>query len=54
MWPTAGDETTAERIETQHGYHVEQLMVGGMNCWVASDLNQRELGRFAELLRSKG
>ena len=54
MWPTSGDETTAERIQTQHGYHVEQLMIAGMNCWVVSDLNQQELGKFAELLRAKG
>ena len=25
MWPVAGDETSAERIETEHGYHVDQL-----------------------------
>ncbi len=53
MWPTAGD-TSAERIETEHGYHVEQLTVAGMNCWVVSDLNQQELDRFAELIRAKG
>ena len=54
MWPTAGDETSAERIETEHGYHVEQLMVAGMNCWLVSDLNQQELDKFAGLLRAKG
>ncbi len=54
MWPTAGDTTSAERIETEHGYHVEQLTVAGMNCWMVSDLNQQELDRFAELIRAKG
>ena len=54
MWPTAGDATSAERIETEHGYHVEQLTVAGMNCWVVSDLNQQELDRFARLIRAKG
>jgi anti-sigma factor RsiW len=54
MWPTAGDATSAERIETEHGYNVEQLMVAGMNCWVVSDLNQNELDKFAELIRAKG
>ena len=54
MWPTAGAETSAERIETQHGYNLEQLMVAGMNCWVVSDLNQQELDKFARLLRAKG
>jgi anti-sigma factor RsiW len=54
MWPTAGDETSAERIETDHGYHVDQLVVAGMNCWVVSDLNPQELDKFAGLLRAKG
>jgi anti-sigma factor RsiW len=54
MWPTAGNTTSAERIETQHGYHVEQLMVAGMNCWVVSDLNAQELDKFAGLVRAKG
>jgi anti-sigma factor RsiW len=54
MWPTAGDETSAERIETDHGYHVDQLVVAGMNCWVVSDLNPQELDKFAGLLRTKG
>ncbi|MGA7619572.1 anti-sigma factor family protein [Candidatus Binatus sp.] len=54
MWPTAGDTTSAERIETEHGYHVEQLTVAGMNCWVVSDLNQQELDKFARLIRAKG
>lgn len=54
MWPSAGDATSAERIETEHGYHVEQLMVAGMNCWVVSDLNEQELDKFAGLVRAKG
>jgi len=54
MWPSAGDETSAERIETEHGYHVEQLVVAGMNCWVVSDLNPQELDKLAGLLRAKG
>ncbi len=53
MWPSAGDATSAERIETEHGYNVEQMMVAGMNCWVVSDLNQNELDKFAELIRAK-
>jgi len=53
MWPTKGDATSAERIETEHGYNVEQMMVAGMNCWVVSDLNQNELDKFAELIRAR-
>ena len=54
MWPASGDATSAERIETEHGYNVEQLTVAGMNCWMVSDLNQQELDKFAELIRAKG
>jgi anti-sigma factor RsiW len=54
MWPASGDATSAERIETEHGYNVEQLMVAGMNCWVVSDLNSQELDKFAGLIRAKG
>jgi|SRR5579862_5012175 len=54
MWPPAGDATSAERIETEHGYHVERLVVAGMNCWLVSDMNSHELDKFARLLRAKG
>ena len=54
MWPSAGDTTSAERIETEHGYNVEQMIVAGMNCWVVSDLNQAELDKFAGLIRARG
>ncbi|MGC2494547.1 anti-sigma factor family protein [Candidatus Binatus sp.] len=54
MWPSAGETTSAERIETEHGYNVEQMTVAGMNCWVVSDLNPVELGKFAGLIRAKG
>ncbi len=54
MWPASGETTGAERIETEHGYNVEQLTVAGMNCWVVSDLNPVELDKFAGLIRAKG
>jgi anti-sigma factor RsiW len=54
MWPSAGTATSVQRIETEHAYNVEQLTVGGMNCWVVSDLNEQELDNFAGLLRAKG
>jgi anti-sigma factor RsiW len=54
MWPSAGAATSAERIETEHGYNVEQLIVAGMNCWVVSDLNSQELDKFTELIRTRG
>ena len=54
MWPSAGTATSAERIQPEQGYNVEQLMVAGMNCWVVSDLNQTELKAFTELIRAHG
>jgi anti-sigma factor RsiW len=54
MWPTKGEATSAERVETEHGYNVEQMVVAGMNCWMVSDLNSQELDKFAELIRAKG
>jgi anti-sigma factor RsiW len=54
MWPSVGTATSAERIETDHGYNVEQLIVAGMNCWVVSDLNQQQLDKFVGMLRTKG
>ena len=54
MWPSAGDTTSVERIETEHGYNVEQMTAAGMNCWVVSDLNVQELDKLAELIRAKG
>ena len=54
MWPSTGATTSAMRIETEHGYNVEQLTTAGMNCWVVSDLNQQELKKFAGLIGGKG
>ena len=54
MWPAKRTATSAERIEPEQGYNVEQLTVAGMNCWVVSDLNQPELKAFSELIRAHG
>ncbi len=54
MWPSTRATTSAERIEPEQGYNVEQMMVAGMNCWVVSDLNAAELKAFAELIRAHG
>ena len=54
MWPTAGAASSATRVETEHGYNVEQMTVAGMNCWIVSDLNPQELDKFAGLVRAKG
>ena len=53
MWPSAGGTASAERIETEHGYNVVQVMLSGMDCWVVSDLNPHELDKFAALIRAQ-
>jgi len=54
MWPVSSGATSAGTTKTQQGYNVEQLTVAGIDCWVVSDLNKRELAEFAQLLRSRG
>jgi anti-sigma factor RsiW len=48
-WP-AGPERSVERFSRQ-GYNVVKWTHGGMAFWVVSDLNMKELGEFAEMLR---
>src|SRR5260370_22972752 len=54
MWPSTGTATSAERIQPEQGYNVEQLRVAGMNCWVVSHLNQPELKAFAKVIHAHG
>jgi anti-sigma factor RsiW len=53
-WPSPKAATSVATLEAEHGYNVQQLTVGGMNCWVVSDLNRQELDKFAALLRARG
>ena len=53
MWPQTTATTIEAKAQTQHGYNVEETSVSGMNCWIVSDLNQRELTKFAELLQTR-
>jgi anti-sigma factor RsiW len=54
MWPLAGEAAGSGKIQTQQGYNLKQTVVAGMNCWIVSDLNQTELAKFGELLRTRG
>lgn len=51
MWPDAGAAPTSITAPPRQGYNVEQIAIGGMNCYVVSDLNDAELKQFADLLR---
>jgi anti-sigma factor RsiW len=44
---TAADTARA----TPSGYNVEHWTEGGQEYWAVSDLNQAELGEFAEAVR---
>jgi anti-sigma factor RsiW len=48
-WPSA---TPAEAgTQTRNGYHLQHWSSNGMRFWVASDLNETELGKFVSLYR---
>lgn len=50
VWPSPGD-AAAVRPMTLNGYNVLHWNQGGMNYWVASDLNWGELNQFAQLVK---
>jgi mycothiol system anti-sigma-R factor len=51
-WPAdAGDEPVSP-IESRHGYNLMHWRHGGVEQWIASDLNAAELRQFATLLRA--
>jgi anti-sigma factor RsiW len=54
VWPAKSGETSKEITFTQQGYHMIQWSGDGMTYWAISDLNERELKNFVELLRSHG
>jgi anti-sigma factor RsiW len=50
LWPTAGSDARGRPV-TQRGYHLIPWEQGGMTWWAVSDLNERELRAFVDLLR---
>lgn len=51
IWPAAGRTATPAGGGSHDGYNVIHWTAGGMNFWVVSDLDPRELGEFARLLQ---
>jgi anti-sigma factor RsiW len=49
-WP-ADEREQGPRAGTQDGYHLLHWVRGGMAWWAVSDLNERELQEFVELVR---
>jgi anti-sigma factor RsiW len=52
VWPSGPRESGPDSgTESRQGYALLHWRQGGMNFWVASDLNPGELGRFVSLLQ---
>ena len=52
VWPSGNSAQTGGSIKTQQGYHVIRWTGSGMNFWVVSDLEQNQLAKFTDLLKS--
>ncbi len=49
MWPSGGQ--SAQVAGADRGYNVRHWSDGGLECWVVSDLNSKELDEFVRLFR---
>jgi anti-sigma factor RsiW len=54
VWPAADGSQSAVESTAHDGYNLLHWRRGGMNYWMASDLNAQEMGDFAHLLRGEG
>jgi anti-sigma factor RsiW len=54
VWPAADGSQSAVESTAHDGYNLLHWRRGGMNYWMASDLNAQEMGDFARLLRGEG
>ena len=54
VWPAVDGSQSAVEITAHDGYNLLHWRRGGMNYWMASDLNAQEMGDFAHLLRGEG
>ena len=53
VWPAADGSQSAVGSTAHDGYNLLHWRRGGMNYWIASDLNAQETGDFARLLRGE-
>jgi anti-sigma factor RsiW len=51
LWPAKKDGDTAPRSLSRQGYHLVHWTSGGFNYWAVSDLNEKELQEFVQLVR---
>ncbi|MGZ6175913.1 MAG: anti-sigma factor family protein, partial [Candidatus Binataceae bacterium] len=54
VWPSPDGSQSAIENTTHDGYNLLHWRRGGMNYWMASDLNAQEMSDFAGLLRAEG
>jgi anti-sigma factor RsiW len=52
VWPSAPGSETTSRMVTCQGYHLVQWTQSDMTFWAVSDLNERELQEFVNLIKS--
>ena len=52
VWPSDKNARSSAPIQTQQGYHVIRWTSSGMNFWAVSDLEQNQLTKFTDLLKS--
>jgi anti-sigma factor RsiW len=51
LWPGPASEDTEPRRDTYQGYQLMHWSRAGMNYWIVSDVDPRELNDLAERLR---
>jgi anti-sigma factor RsiW len=52
IWPSVPGSESPSRMVTRQGYHLFQWSQSGMTFWTVSDLNERELQDFVNLIKS--
>jgi anti-sigma factor RsiW len=52
VWPANERAESGAPIKTRQGYHVIHWTSSGMNFWAVSDLEQNQLVKFTDLLKS--
>ncbi|HEV2946952.1 MAG TPA: anti-sigma factor [Gemmataceae bacterium] len=51
IWPSTPDSATNPPALTRQGYHLIRWTEGGLAYWAISDLNEKELEEFVQLVR---
>ena len=52
IWPSTPDSATSPAALSRQGYHLIHWTEGGLTYWAVSDLNEKELEEFVQLVRN--